>query len=143
MDKYFGFGPVGYVNHITSPLFKELDRTAIIKFYEIRHIYEFMPSFGWFTTDIGVLFCAEFGRICADLMAAVMDANPSLDNYERYDVLAGHDPAGTSIQNMKHWKQMVDTGKFRAYDWGTEALNFKHYNQTTPPSWDFSKDKII
>lgn len=69
-------------------------------------------------------------------MVFVMDSNPSLDNYERYDVLVGHDPAGTSVQNMKHWKQMVDSGKFQAFDWGTEALNMKHYNSTKPPLWD-------
>lgn len=142
MDKYFAFGPVGYVNHITSPLFKLLDHSALLKFYEIRHIYEFMPSFGWFTTEAGVIFCGEFGKICADLMAGVMDANPSLDNYERYDVLVGHDPAGTSVHNMKHWKQMLDSGRFQAFDWGTAALNQKHYNQTTPPVWNFKNIRV-
>jgi len=29
-----------------------------------------------------------------------MDGDASVDNYDRYDVLVGHDPAGTSIQNM-------------------------------------------
>jgi gastric triacylglycerol lipase len=37
-----------------------------------------------------------------------MDADPSLDNYDRYDVLVGHDPSGTSVQNMAHWKQILD-----------------------------------
>lgn len=72
-----------------------------------------------------------------------MDANPNLDNYERYDVLVGHDPAGTSVHNMKHWKQMLDSGRFQAFDWGTAALNQKHYNQTSPPVWDFSKSFVI
>ena len=45
-----------------------------------------------------------------------MDADPSLDNYERYDVLVGHDPSGTSVQNMAHWKQMLDKKKFIAYE---------------------------
>lgn len=72
-------------------------------------------------------------------MAFVMDANPKLDNYQRYDVLVGHDPAGTSLQNMIHWKQMVESGKFRAFDWGSNALNMQHYNQTTPPLWDLCK----
>jgi len=71
-----------------------------------------------------------------------MDANPDLDNYERYDVLVGHDPAGTSVHNMAHWKQMVDSGQFKAYDWGTSALNMKHYNQTTPPVWNLSNIRV-
>ena len=43
-------------------------------------------------------------------MKYVMDADPELDNYERYDVLIGHDPSGTSVMNMAHWKQMLDHG---------------------------------
>ena len=71
-----------------------------------------MPSLGWFTTDTGVLFCATFSKVCGDVMTQVMDGDPSLDNYERYDVLVGHDPSGTSVMNMAHWKQMLDTGRF-------------------------------
>jgi hypothetical protein len=32
------------------------------------------------------------------------DGDPSLDNDKRMDVLIGHDPAGTSIWNVRHWK---------------------------------------
>lgn len=80
-----------------------------------------------------MIFCGTFPRICADILAFVMDADPTLDNYERYDVLTGHAPAGTSLQNMIHWKQMLHSGIFRSFDWGTEELNKKHYNQTSPP----------
>jgi len=52
-------------------------------------------------------------------MTQIMDGDPSLDNYERYDVLVGHFPAGASVMNMAHWKQMLDTGKFQAYDYGS------------------------
>jgi hypothetical protein len=38
-------------------------------------------------------------------------------------VLVGHDPSGTSVMNMEHWKQMVDTGEFKAYDWGSDKAN--------------------
>jgi hypothetical protein len=52
-------------------------------------------------------------------MTQIMDGDPSLDNYQRYDVLAGHDPSGTSVLNMAHWKQAFDNGKFQAYDYGS------------------------
>ena len=29
-----------------------------------------------------------------------MDGDPELDNYDRYDVMVGHDPSGTSLLNM-------------------------------------------
>ena len=67
-----------------------------------------------------------------------MDADPSVDNYERYDVLVGHDPSGTSVMNMAHWKQLLDHGKFQAYDYGNSKTNTEHYGQPYPPVWELS-----
>jgi len=89
----------------------------------VRGIHEFMPSFGWFTTDAGVIFCSTFGKVCGDIMKYIMDADPSQDNYDRYDVLVGHAPSGTSVLNMRHWKQLFNTGRFQAYDYGSEREN--------------------
>lgn len=119
LGKYFAFGPVAYASYIHSHVFNLIDKSGLLEWYKIRHINEFMPSFGWFTTDIGVLFCATFSKVCADILAQVMDADPNVDNYERYDVLVGHAPAGTSIMNMEHWKQIKDKKKFQAYDYGS------------------------
>jgi hypothetical protein len=78
-----------------------------------------MPSMKWFETDAGIIFCTEFRKYCDDAIAQLMDADPSLDNYERYDVFIGHVPSGTSLMNMEHWKQCVDRGTFQAYDYGS------------------------
>jgi pimeloyl-ACP methyl ester carboxylesterase len=51
-------------------------------------------------------------------------------------VLVGHDPSGTSLLNMEHWKQALDFGKFQAYDYGSAKENTAHYGQATPPVWD-------
>jgi gastric triacylglycerol lipase len=100
LDKYFAFGPIAYVSYQQSHIMTLLDKSKLLDWYKLRHIHEFMPSAGWFETDIGIAFCATFPKVCADFLAQIMDADPSVDNYERYDVLAGHDPSGTSVQNM-------------------------------------------
>lgn len=142
LDKYFAFGPIAYVSYIHSNVMNLIDKSALLEWYKIRHIHEFMPSFGWFTTDIGVLFCADFPKVCADLLAQVMDADPSVDNYDRYDVLVGHDPSGTSVMNMEHWKQLKDKKKFQAFDYGSSKLNDEHYGQPYPPAWDLGKIRV-
>ncbi len=75
-------------------------------------------------------------------MKYIMDANPELDNYARYDVLVGHDPSGTSLLNMEHWKQMKDTGIFGAYDFGSARANEEHYGQPYPPTWNLTNIRV-
>ena len=101
-----------------------------------------MPSFGWFKSDIGVIFCATYPLICNDFIGQMCDADPSLDNYDRYDVMVGHDPSGTSVMNMEHWKQAFDWGIFQAFDYKSAAANNAHYGQPTPPKWDLKRIRI-
>jgi|APCry1669189000_1035189.scaffolds.fasta_scaffold364783_1 gastric triacylglycerol lipase len=51
-----------------------------------------MPGDTWITTDVGRVFCSTFAGVCGDLIGSMISADPKLDNYDRYDVLAGHDP---------------------------------------------------
>lgn len=50
----------------------------------------------------------------------------------RVPVYISHCPAGTSVQNIRHWSQALHSEHPQAFDWGQEG-NIKHYNQTTPP----------
>ena len=136
LDKYFGFGPVVFVKHASSKVVDLLDHKAVVEWFRLRGVHEFMPGLKWFETDLGIIFCSSYAEVCGDALKYVCDADPSLDNYERYDVLIGHDPSGTSLLNMEHWKQMLDSGKFRAYDYGSAKENTAHYGQSTPPEWN-------
>jgi len=78
-----------------------------------------LPSLKWFETDAGIIFCKEFPKVCNDFLGQICDADPSLDNYERSDVVVGHEPSGTSVMNMEHWKQLYDWGAFQAYNYGS------------------------
>ncbi|XP_044880357.1 lysosomal acid lipase/cholesteryl ester hydrolase-like isoform X1 [Mauremys mutica] len=53
----------------------------------------------------------------------------------RIYVYITHAPAGTSVQNMIHWKQAIRSGKLKAYDWGIPS-NKVHYDQGTPPIYN-------
>lgn len=89
----------------------------------------------WFESDLGILFCAAYPKVCGDFIGQICDGDPELDNYDRYDVMVGHSPSGTSLMNMEHWKQAFDHGTFRAFDYGSAAKNNEHYGQSTPPTW--------
>ncbi|CAO2585220.1 Lipase member M, partial [Lemmus lemmus] len=60
----------------------------------------------------------------------------SLSHYallqSRANVYVAHSPAGTSVQNILHWSQAVNSGELRAFDWGSETKNLEKCNQPTP-----------
>ena len=62
-------------------------------------------------------------------------------NETRISVYTTHDPAGTSTKNMIHFTQMVISGKFQKYDFGSAEENMAHYNQSEPPMYDLSTIK--
>jgi gastric triacylglycerol lipase len=51
-----------------------------------------MQSDTWITSDVGRVVCGEIPSLCNDLIGAITSADKNLDNYDRYDVVAGHDP---------------------------------------------------
>lgn len=51
-----------------------------------------MPGDTWVSSVLGREFCSHFPLICGDLIGSIISADKNLDNYDRYDVLAGHDP---------------------------------------------------
>ncbi|XP_068876476.1 lipase member K-like [Aphelocoma coerulescens] len=53
----------------------------------------------------------------------------------RFDVYAGHSPAGSSVQNIIHWLQGVHGGALRAFD-GGHMYNSLRYRQVGPPLYD-------
>ncbi|XP_021799154.1 lipase member N isoform X2 [Papio anubis] len=44
--------------------------------------------------------------------------------------------------NKKNMNQLYQSDEFRAYDWGNEADNMKHYNQSHPPIYDLTAMKV-
>ncbi|CAO2585239.1 Lysosomal acid lipase/cholesteryl ester hydrolase [Lemmus lemmus] len=60
----------------------------------------------------------------------------------RVDVYTAHSPAGTSVQNVLHWGQVVKHRKCQAFDWGSKSNNYFQYNQIYPPVYDM-KDMTV
>lgn len=58
-------------------------------------------------------------------MCAIMGCDPDNFNSTRWDVYADLDPAGTSVQNINHWGQMVRKHEFCYYSYLTAHENKK------------------
>ncbi|XP_023422444.1 lipase member N [Cavia porcellus] len=76
--------------------------------------------------------------ICSEFMSLWAGFNKKNMNMSRMDVYMSHAPTGSSVQNILHIKQLYRSDEFRAYDWGSEAENMLHYNQSQPPVYDLT-----
>nr|XP_004653259.1 lysosomal acid lipase/cholesteryl ester hydrolase [Jaculus jaculus]XP_044989127.1 lysosomal acid lipase/cholesteryl ester hydrolase [Jaculus jaculus]XP_044989128.1 lysosomal acid lipase/cholesteryl ester hydrolase [Jaculus jaculus]XP_044989129.1 lysosomal acid lipase/cholesteryl ester hydrolase [Jaculus jaculus]XP_044989130.1 lysosomal acid lipase/cholesteryl ester hydrolase [Jaculus jaculus] len=81
-------------------------------------------------------------ELCGNFFFVLCGFNERNLNMSRVDVYASHGLAGTSVQDMIHWTQISRSQKFQAFDWGSSAKNFLHYNQSYPPKYNV-KDMLV
>uniref|UniRef100_A0A8D2J3C1 AB hydrolase-1 domain-containing protein n=1 Tax=Varanus komodoensis TaxID=61221 RepID=A0A8D2J3C1_VARKO len=120
---FIALAPVATVGHAKTPL------TILFG------MKEFLPK-TYFGSILSAHFCSqhELAPICSNLLFILCGFNEDNLNMSRVDVYAAHVPAGTSVQNMIHWKQ-VNTVKPNANIRHNIIL---HYNQIQPPEYNVS-----
>ncbi|XP_027795749.2 lysosomal acid lipase/cholesteryl ester hydrolase [Marmota flaviventris] len=139
---FFALAPVVLTHFCESPLSK-LGKLPDVLFKEIFGHKEFLPQnevLKWLGTHVCTHVILK--ELCGNIFFLVCGFNEKNLNMSRVDVYAAHDPAGTSVQNMLHWGQFVKFQKFQAFDWGSSAKNYFHYNQSYPPLYNV-KDMLV
>ncbi|XP_010003927.1 PREDICTED: lipase member N-like, partial [Chaetura pelagica] len=86
-------------------------------------------------------FCRSLGKVCGSVILHIAGGRLQNLNTSRTDIIVGHYPAGTSVQNVLHWHQISYAGQFQAYDYGSKE-NIRKYNQSTPPVYQIEKINI-
>ncbi|NXD13452.1 LICH hydrolase, partial [Nothocercus nigrocapillus] len=133
---FFALGPVATLTHAFSPL------TAFLRLPQ-RIIRLTLGCKGAFHQNELLkrsltLICKSLGKTCAKSLAYIAGGRRRNLNASRTDVYVAHSPAGTSVQNLFHWHQLIHANRFQAYDYGTKE-NMKKYNQSTPPAYEIEK----
>jgi len=131
--------PIVHVGHIESPM-KYLSTPTIQKDLELYwHLLfgrnEFLPS-GEIVRWLGEYACSRVvidKEICENIFFVLFGPEKKNLNETRVQVYVAHVPDGTSVKNMIHFAEGVQTNAFEEYDYGTPDKNRQHYNQTTPP----------
>ncbi|XP_042545369.1 lysosomal acid lipase/cholesteryl ester hydrolase-like [Dipodomys spectabilis] len=87
---------------------------------------------------LSIHFCthAILKELCGNLFFLVCGFDERNLNMSRVDVYGAHNPAGTSVQNVLHWRQILKLNKFQAFDWGSSVKNYLHYKQSYPPMYN-------
>jgi len=133
---FIAMAPVAYVNHQTSILLTALSDLDTVLIFELFGIEDFLPSNEWLKI-IGGILCLDIPMACSDFLFLLCGWDTTNLNSTRIPYYLDYTPAGTSVRNMAHWSQMVNSGKFQMYDYG-RAGNIEHYNQATPPQYYLS-----
>ncbi|XP_007961686.2 lysosomal acid lipase/cholesteryl ester hydrolase [Chlorocebus sabaeus] len=139
---FFALAPVVSVDFCTSPMAK-LGRFPDLLIKDLFGDKEFLPQSA-FLKWLGTHVCTHviLKELCGNLFFLLCGFNERNLNMSRVDVYTTHSPAGTSVQNMLHWSQAVKFQKFQAFDWGSSAKNYFHYNQSYPPTYNV-KDMLV
>ncbi|XP_062459184.1 putative lysosomal acid lipase/cholesteryl ester hydrolase [Pezoporus occidentalis] len=131
---FFALAPVVTIKHARSPIMRLsvlLDRQ--FKTFQlllgrtdaslrIRKLWRFLPH-----------LCRNplLHKPCANLLFLLGGYNEKNFNTTRLDVYTSHYPDRTSVKTMIHWAQVMKSGEFKAFDYGSE--NQAVYHQETPP----------
>ncbi|XP_028651265.1 gastric triacylglycerol lipase isoform X2 [Erpetoichthys calabaricus] len=138
---FFALAPVATVGFATSPLSKMsfLPEWLTWELFGKKVFFPQSPIIKWFATKL----CSQtpVDDLCGNIFFVLCGFDEKNLNMSRTPVYTTHCPAGTSVQNMIHWRQAVKTGKLQAYDYGWTG-NLAHYNQSRPPVYYVSNMKV-
>ncbi|XP_062959324.1 lipase member J isoform X1 [Cynocephalus volans] len=139
---FFALAPVFSIKYSKSPLIKMAYKLkSVIKVFTDNKDFLSKTSFSKF---IGSKLCPLpiFNQICLDILFMMFGYDQKNLNMSRLDVYFSHNPEGTSVQNMLHWSQLLNSTHLKAFDWGSPYLNLVHYNQTTSPLYNVTNMNV-
>ncbi|KAJ7555256.1 hypothetical protein O6H91_05G028600 [Diphasiastrum complanatum] len=134
--------PVAFLKNITPPFTIALAHSYLEKFLFSVGINEFNPAKGVVAGELKEV-CKIQGIDCSNVLEVAMgmylkQCNNAYINRTRFPYYLQFLPQSTSTKNLALYTQMIRSGGFDRYDYGSPADNMKYYNQTTPPAIDFS-----
>lgn len=107
VNLFIALAPVTRVFNMKSPMIK-----SMVPFYDIVDWWNVMV--GWYQffgepewNDAYKAFCRFTPRLCYWSERLTYTNNASLDNFERFQVLMAHQPAGVGLKNLFHFAQAV------------------------------------
>jgi len=144
IKQFYAIGPVLSMKHVQGPIKYAAPFTKSLKYMAaIFGIDEFLPN-----SRLQKLWakyvCTEplTDLICTNPLLMISGPNTHQINSSRVPVINAHSPAGTSVQNVVHFGQIINSGNFQAYDYGSSKANKQHYGTAKPPLYDVSTFNI-
>ena len=136
VNLYVALSPVTYLGHQKSALLEVLAKLDLGAAIEALWPYGFLDR--EVVDDVAKFFCTvTAGQLCkftVDIIGGISEQ----DSPEALTNISAHFPAGTSVKSINHYAQLVRSGFFRDYDYGTNG-NRRVYGSDEPPRFDLQK----
>eukprot|EP00339_Tiarina_fusa_P023334 CAMPEP_0117053532 /NCGR_PEP_ID=MMETSP0472-20121206/37029_1 /TAXON_ID=693140 ORGANISM="Tiarina fusus, Strain LIS" /NCGR_SAMPLE_ID=MMETSP0472 /ASSEMBLY_ACC=CAM_ASM_000603 /LENGTH=364 /DNA_ID=CAMNT_0004768629 /DNA_START=113 /DNA_END=1207 /DNA_ORIENTATION=+ len=133
---FVGLGPVVSVTHMSNLWLKDLLDLGVEWIWNLLGLYQFLPTPVELHSEF-VWACAECPICCNEVIELICGRHHGAFNNSRMNVMSGHEPGGTSTQNIHHWAQMVKDPTFQKMDFGSKR-NQEIYGQAQPPVYDLN-----
>ncbi|XP_060530749.1 lipase 3-like [Cylas formicarius] len=135
--------PIGFMNHMTSPLLKlvALFQLPLEMLLKLIGVDEFLPASDFTKNVLGDAVCAEDAisqLLCTNALFAVCGFSRSQMNSTLLPIMMKYTPAGAATNQILHYGQEITSGKFRQYDLGLLS-NLRVYGSIFPPDYNLSK----
>jgi len=134
LNLFVGFGPLVTVVNMTNRWLKDLAESDIIFLWNLFGINQFFPT-PVLLHNTFIDACADCEVCCNTVIELICGIHIGAFNNSRMPVMAGHEPGGTSVQNVHHWIQMITNNQFEMMDFG-RIENEKRYGQRNPPVYN-------
>jgi len=127
--------PMAYISNMKSPLGWLANREGILEiFYNLFGDGELLPS-DTVIDCLASLFCIDpqTVELCSEIVFIFNGFDSDQLNITLMDSFMHHSPAGTSSRTLLHLLQLVQSGGFHGYDWGSAHANEAHHGSKEVP----------
>ncbi|CAG4983202.1 unnamed protein product [Colias eurytheme] len=132
---------VAWMSHLVSPVRLLVPFTPyILGVSEASHQYEIAPDSKLFQVFRQAVCGTELLAItvCLNSYFMVSGFDYSQINFKQLPVLFTHNPTSSSVKQATHYSQLILSGTFRQYDYGTWG-NLHKYRSVSPPPYPVNK----
>lgn len=126
--------PVAFMKHIQTPLLPIAQSAAKVPAF--RAMGELLSSSKIFRGAC-VTTQQNIADLCMTFYYMIVGNDPKQFNRARFATLFGHIPAGIAVRQLLHYLQLIESDKFRQYDYGQD--NMKVYGKASPPDYEVTR----
>lgn len=136
VNLFIALSPVTYLKHQESLMLTIASYSQLASSLAEVFPYGFLDQTD--LPEVAQFFCeASNGTLCSITVDSVCGTS-HFDDVHAIENLTAHFPAGTSVKDLNHYAQFIQSGFFRSYDYG-KTKNIVRYLWPSPPAYDVSK----